>query len=125
MFGIEMSIPSPVINVTEYMVTSGGIEWTTAILLADYYTTHMLYMAAISFASSSATALVPIAIAGGSFRHTYLFPDYAGMETPGKLEVFLTDLYSGKLQKEFHYNPDREMTSQSQVKLKVSFYFLS
>ena len=37
----------------------------------------------------------------------YLFPDYAEMETPGKLKSFLADLYSGKLHREFHYGPDK------------------
>ena len=37
----------------------------------------------------------------------YLFPDYADMETPGKLKAFLADLYSGKLHREFHYGPDK------------------
>lgn len=52
-------------------------------------------------------------IAIDSFRHMYLFPDYADMETPGKLKAFLADLYSGKLHREFHYGPDKDSTSDT------------
>ena len=52
----------------------------------------------------------------------YLFPDYAEMETPGKLKSFLADLYSGKLHREFHYGPDQEEPSNDlQVRTNVSY----
>ncbi|XP_065089653.1 endoplasmic reticulum resident protein 44 [Ochlerotatus camptorhynchus] len=46
-------------------------------------------------------------IAIDSFRHMYLFPSFKDMYAPGKLKQFLSDLYSGKLHREFHYGPDR------------------
>jgi len=47
-------------------------------------------------------------IAIDSFRHMYLFPNYADMRTPGKVRQFILDLYSGKLHREFHYGPDED-----------------
>ncbi|XP_055616412.1 endoplasmic reticulum resident protein 44 isoform X1 [Toxorhynchites rutilus septentrionalis] len=46
-------------------------------------------------------------IAIDSFRHMYLFPEYKDIFVPGKLKQFLSDLYSGKLHREFHYGPER------------------
>ena len=41
------------------------------------------------------------------------------METPGKLDQFLNDLYSGKLHREFHYGPDvKEEESPPQVNFR-------
>lgn len=42
-----------------------------------------------------------------SFRHMYVFKDFNNIHTPGKLETFLQDLYSGKLHREYHYGPDQ------------------
>lgn len=47
-------------------------------------------------------------IAVDSFRHMYLFPNYAESKVPGKVKEFLQDLYSGKLHREFHYGPDKK-----------------
>ncbi|KAI6241296.1 Thioredoxin [Aphelenchoides fujianensis] len=41
-----------------------------------------------------------------SFRHMYLFPNYADLSVPGKLRQFILDLNSGKLHREFHHGPD-------------------
>ncbi|PAV83652.1 hypothetical protein WR25_21676 [Diploscapter pachys] len=45
-------------------------------------------------------------IAIDSFRHMYLFPNYADSKVPGKLRQFVLDLHSGKLHREFHHGPD-------------------
>ncbi|CAB0008481.1 unnamed protein product [Nesidiocoris tenuis] len=45
-------------------------------------------------------------IAIDSFRHMYLFPDVKQMDVPGRLKQFISDLYSGKLHREYHYGPD-------------------
>ncbi|KAL7835676.1 hypothetical protein SRHO_G00280230 [Serrasalmus rhombeus] len=45
-------------------------------------------------------------IAIDSFRHMYVFPDFADLSVPGKLRQFVLDLHSGKLHREFHHGPD-------------------
>lgn len=45
-------------------------------------------------------------IAIDSFKHMYLFPNFADLDVPGKLRSFLDDLHSGKLHREFHHGPD-------------------
>lgn len=54
-------------------------------------------------------------IAIDSFRHMYLFPSFKDMYAPGKLKQFLSDLYSGKLHREFHYGPDRNEDNTIEV----------
>jgi endoplasmic reticulum resident protein 44 len=45
-------------------------------------------------------------IAIDSFRHMYLFPDFAKLGEKGLLRQFVLDLHSGKLHREFHHGPD-------------------
>jgi len=45
-------------------------------------------------------------IAIDSFRHMYLFSDFAKLGVPGELKKFVRDLHSGKLHREFHNGPD-------------------
>lgn len=54
-------------------------------------------------------------IAIDSFRHMYLFPSFKDMYAPGKLKQFLSDLYSGKLHREFHYGPERNEDNTIEV----------
>ncbi|KAF5269675.1 hypothetical protein FQA39_LY08598 [Lamprigera yunnana] len=54
-------------------------------------------------------------IAIDSFRHMYLFPNYKDVDVPGKLKQFISDLYSGKLHREFHYGPDSELTEEQKA----------
>lgn len=45
-------------------------------------------------------------IAIDSFRHMYLFSEFNNIFKPGMLRKFVDDLYSGKLHREFHEEPD-------------------
>lgn len=42
----------------------------------------------------------------------YLFPKFGDIQIPGKLKEFISDLYSGKLHREFHYGPESGATEE-------------
>ena len=64
----------------------------------------------------SASDLPVLAI--DSFRHMYLFPDFAKLSVGNSLEQFVQDLHSGKLHREFHNGPDP--TQAPQIELHVN-----
>jgi len=55
-------------------------------------------------------------VAIDSFRHMYMFPDFAQIGEPNKLKQFLLDLQSGKLHREFHHGPDPNENKQIESK---------
>lgn len=59
-------------------------------------------------------------IAIDSFRHMYLLPQFSDLRIPGKLKEFVSDLYSGKLHREFHYGPDPVTQSEAETDPYVS-----
>ncbi|XP_067123841.1 endoplasmic reticulum resident protein 44 [Centruroides vittatus] len=59
-------------------------------------------------------------IAIDSFRHMYLLPQFNDVKIPGRLKEFVSDLYSGKLHREFHYGPDPVTQSEAEPDQPIS-----
>ncbi|CAG2100985.1 unnamed protein product, partial [Medioppia subpectinata] len=52
-------------------------------------------------------------IAIDSFKHMYLFPNYADLNKTGVFAKFIADLHSGKLHREFHFGPEDETQTEN------------
>ncbi|CAG2107899.1 unnamed protein product [Medioppia subpectinata] len=52
-------------------------------------------------------------IAIDSFKHMYLFPNYADLNKTGVFAKFIADLHSGKLHREFHFGPEDETHTEN------------